>query len=87
MTTRSVHETRVHWNRMKNITFSADESAIERARDRARRERKTLNVAFREWLERYAGSSNAGAEFDQMMRTLSHVKFSRKFTRDEMNSR
>ena len=72
---------------MKNITFSADDDAIERARERAKRERKTLNVAFREWLERYGGSSNAGEDFDQLMRSLSHVKFSRKFSRDEMNSR
>ena len=72
---------------MKNITFSADEDAIDRARERAKREQKTLNVAFREWLERYGGAANTGEDFDQLMRSLSHVKFSRKPTRDEMNSR
>ena len=72
---------------VKNVTFSADEKLIERARARAQRERRTLNTAFREWLERYADTSHAGADFDRLMRSLSHVKFERKFTREEMNSR
>jgi len=72
---------------MKNVTFSADEGLIEKARARALRERRTLNTAFREWLERYAGEANAGSDFDHLMRRLSHVKFSRKFTRGEMNAR
>jgi hypothetical protein len=72
---------------MKNVTFSADSELLEKAREKARREHKTLNTAFREWLERYAGARDAGERFDQLMRSLSHVKFSRKFTRDEMNER
>ena len=72
---------------MKNVTFSADEELIEKARTRALHERRTLNTAFREWLERYAGTPRGGADFDHLMRSLSHVKFSRKFTRDEMNAR
>jgi hypothetical protein len=72
---------------MKNITFSADERTIEKARDRARRERTTLNIAFRDWLERYAGISTQASDFDALMRGLSHVKFTRKFARDEMNTR
>ena len=35
---------------MKNITLSADEDLIERARQIARAQHKTLNAAFREWL-------------------------------------
>jgi hypothetical protein len=72
---------------MKNVTFSADESLIQKARARAQREHRTLNTAFREWLERYAGEANAGVEFDHLMRRLSQVRFGRKFTRDEMNAR
>jgi hypothetical protein len=72
---------------MKNVTFSADEDLIEKARTRALREHRTLNTAFREWLERYAGAARSQADFDHLMRTLSHVKFARKFTRDEMNAR
>jgi hypothetical protein len=72
---------------MRNVTFSADEELIDRARLRARRENKTLNAVFREWLQRYAGNSTAAAEYQQLMRRLSHVRVDRKFTRDEMNFR
>ena len=72
---------------MRNITFSADEELVDRARLRARRENKTLNAVFREWLQRYAGVPTAVAEYQQLMRRLSHVKVDREFTRDEMNSR
>ncbi|MGA3019001.1 MAG: hypothetical protein ABSF62_17910 [Bryobacteraceae bacterium] len=72
---------------MKNVTFRTDEKLIEKARARALREHRTLNAAFREWLERYAGAAMGGADFDRLMRSLSHVKFTRKFTRAEMNAR
>lgn len=39
---------------MRNVTFSADERLIEAARERARREKTTLNEQFRLWLEAYA---------------------------------
>ena len=72
---------------MRNITFSADEELIDRARLRARWEGKTLAAVFREWLQRYAGNATAAADYQQLMRRLSHVQVDRKFTRDEMNSR
>jgi hypothetical protein len=48
---------------------------------------RTINTAFREWLQRYAGNSAAASQYQHFMRSLSHVKFDRKFTRDEMNAR
>ena len=72
---------------LTNVTFSADKRLIEKARARARAERTTLNVAFREWIERYAGSPPSGEEFARIMKSLSHVRAGRKFTRDEMNER
>ncbi len=72
---------------VKNITLSADAELIERARLRARREKTTLNNVFREWLRRYAGASTSAAEYEQLMRSLSHVNSGRRFTRDEMNTR
>lgn len=72
---------------MRNVTFSADEELIDKARLRARQEKKTLNTVFREWLQRYAGNSTAAADYQQLMRRLSHAQVDRKFTRDEMNSR
>lgn len=72
---------------VKNITFSASPEAIERARLRAREQRTTLNEAFREWLNRYAGGRPTAAEYQQIMSQLRHVRAGRKFTREEMNER
>lgn len=72
---------------VKNITLSADESLIERARLVAQSESKTLNAAFREWLQQYTTRAGGGASFDALMRRLGDVKPGRHFTRDEMNER
>jgi hypothetical protein len=72
---------------MKNITLSADENLIEQARLVAQSRHKTLNAAFREWLEHYAAQSGSAAALDALMRRLQHVKSSGPYTRDEMNER
>jgi hypothetical protein len=72
---------------VRNITFSADETAIERAREVARREHKTLNDAFREWLVQYGSRSVSAEEIKELYRSFRHVRAGRKFTRDEMNER
>jgi hypothetical protein len=72
---------------MKNVTLSAEESLIEQARHVARSQRKTLNAAFREWLEQYAAQAGNALEFDALMKRLRHVRAGRRFTRDEMNER
>lgn len=72
---------------LKNVTLSAPEDNIERARMRARLENTTLNEAFRQWLERYGGKKPTGAEFRTVMAKLRHVDSGGKFTRDEMNER
>ena len=74
-------------NRMKNITLSADEDLIERARRVARSQHKTLNDAFREWLTHYTGQAGAAQEFDSLMERVRHVRARRHFSRDEMNER
>lgn len=73
---------------MKNITLSADEHLIERARHTAQSQHKTLNAAFREWLEDYVAKSGSLAEYDQLMERLRRrVRSSGPYTRDEMNER
>lgn len=47
---------------MKNITFSADERAIEAARARARAAGTTLNEVFRDWLADYARGRALGGD-------------------------
>jgi len=51
---------------MKNITFRAEESLIERARLVAREQHRTLNAAFREWLEGYGARAGSGAAVDDL---------------------
>jgi hypothetical protein len=72
---------------MKNVTLSADEHLIEQARRTARAQRKTLNQAFREWLESYTQSDRAVDEYESLMKRLNYVQAGRKFTREEMNER
>ena len=74
---------------MRNVTFSADERLIEAARDRARRERTTLNEEFRRWLEAYALRENlAHAAMETIADLQTNLRTGgRRFTRDEMNER
>lgn len=72
---------------MKNITLSADEDLIERARQIAQAQHTTLNAAFREWLEQFTSSAGDAHTFDALMQRLQHVNAGGRFTRDEMNER
>ncbi|MGB9032767.1 MAG: hypothetical protein WCC27_21775 [Acidobacteriaceae bacterium] len=72
---------------MKNLTFSADEDLIEKARSIARSRRTTLNAAFREWLTQFAGGEGDARSFDALMKDLRKVNAGRHYTRDQMNER
>ena len=72
---------------MKNITLSADEDLIERARLIARGQRRTLNEAFREWLGKFTESAGDAQGFDSLMQRLQHIDAGRRFSREEMNER
>ena len=73
---------------MKNITLSADEDLIERARDLARTQKRTLNEAFREWLVQFTQQSGKAEEYDALMKRLRRtVRSNGPYTRDEMNER
>ncbi len=72
---------------VKNVTLSADPDLIEKARQVAKSEHKTLNAAFREWLKSYTSRKGDVEAYRALMRRLSHIDAGRKFTRDEMNER
>lgn len=72
---------------MKNVTLSADEDLIEKARAIARAQRRTLNDVFREWLAQFAASEGSGQSFDALMERLRHVNAGRHYSREEMNAR
>lgn len=73
---------------LKNITFSAEDVLIQKAREKAGSERKTLNVLFRDWLKRYVHQTDAKDEYRRLMKRLSYVNTrGKKFSREEMNER
>jgi len=72
---------------MKNITLSAEESEIERAREIARQRSTTLNQLFREWLATLIQDPERASSYDRLMERLSGVKSGGRFSRDEMNER
>ena len=84
-----VNFTRVIIPRMvKNITFSAEETLIQQAREVAQRHKTTLNQAFRLWLESYARQQDV-ERFNQLLDHLQGRLHSggRRFSREEMNER
>lgn len=72
---------------MRNVTLSADEDLIEKARSAARAQRTTLNEAFRKWLVEFTASEGDSERFNALMRSLEGVEAGRRFTREELNER
>jgi hypothetical protein len=72
---------------MKNITLSADEHLIGSAREKARKEKTSLNALFRKWLARYAEKNKPKATYDRLMEQLSYARAGKKFSREELNER
>ena len=72
---------------LKNITLSAEEDLIRRARACATAERTTLNEEFRSWLEKYAEGAETAEAFAELMDLFAYVQPGRSFKRDEMNER
>jgi len=70
----------------QNITFNADKSGIEPAREEAQSQNTTLHDLFRDWLKGLAGRIRA-RKYRALMHKLRYADAGRKFTRDEMNER
>jgi hypothetical protein len=74
-------------NLLKNITLSAEESLIERARQRAEAENTTLNAEFRRFLAQYVERPHSKANFQALMAHLSYARPGKVFSREELNER
>ena len=72
---------------LKNITMSAEEFLIQKARQKAQQEKKSLNEVFRQWLLRYTVTNETAQDYKKMMKRLRHIKAGKTFTRDEANER
>ena len=75
---------------MKNITFSAKEEYIEKARQVAAQKHRTLNELFREWLKDLNSQSGDEATADKLQTLWSqtnYLKVGKKLSRDELHER
>lgn len=72
---------------VRNITLSADERLIQRARQKASDEKRSLNDLFRGWLAGYVSPADPEKSHDALMRRLGYARPGRRFSRDEMNER
>ena len=72
---------------IKNITLSADEQLIQKARKKAQQEHKTLNSYFRQWLKQYVSNNTKTNNYFEFMNSLNYARPGRKFTREELNER
>jgi hypothetical protein len=72
---------------MKNITLSAEEHVIARARERARARQTTLNQLFRDWLAQVADEEVRSQQIDDLLTRLHYVQSGGKFSREELNER
>lgn len=72
---------------MKNITLSADERLIARAREQAHVRKTTLNHLFRDWLASLVAEQDRTAKIDRLFARFEHVDAGKKFSREEMNAR
>ncbi len=72
---------------LKNITLSAEEQLIARAREEAERHGTTLNAEFRLWLAAFVQQERAAHGYHELMARLAYAHPGRRFTREELNAR
>ena len=72
---------------MKSITFRADERAIEKARLKASKQKRSLNDIFNDWLRTYSESESKDFDLDTYLKKFEYVKINRKVPREEANER
>jgi hypothetical protein len=72
---------------MKNVTLSAEEVLIQKARSVARQRATSLNELFRAWLRDLTRQSGQTQNYDRLMERLDSRRSGRAFSREEMNER
>ena len=74
---------------VKNVTLSADEELIEKARAKAQANQTTLNSMFRQWLEEYTAVPKklTREEMQAIIERVSSFRLDKMPTRDEMHER
>jgi len=82
-----VRTTLVYTYDVKNITLSADDRLLDRARALARERSTTLNRMFREWLTDLTADRSRRGRYQELMQRLDGARSGGPFTRDELNAR
>ena len=80
----------VYTNFMKNITLSAQEDLIEKARHVALQKNSTLNEMFRTWLKSLSAESqlvDGTQKLTHLWEKTSYLQMGKKLSREEMNER
>jgi hypothetical protein len=80
----------VHLLYMKNITLSAQDDLIDKARRVAVNRNSSLNIMFREWLEGLNNSQTQNNEEDRLKdlwKKTNYARVGKKLSREEMNER
>ncbi|KAA3611302.1 MAG: hypothetical protein D8M58_15150 [Calditrichaeota bacterium] len=72
---------------LKNITLSADEVLIKKARKKAMIRKTTVNNEFRVWLKKYAENESNSSAYNSLMKKLEQVDSGGSYSRDELNER
>jgi len=72
---------------LKNITLSAEDHLIRKARKKSKSDHTTLNAQFRQWLEKYTSLESNSNNFEILMEKLNYAQPNQYFNRDEMNER
>jgi hypothetical protein len=70
-----------------NVTFSAADEDVTRARKIAHEHGTTLNEEFRRWLKQYATSDERAQRLNQLFEDLADWRPGRTWTREERNAR
>jgi hypothetical protein len=72
---------------LKNITLSAEEGLIVKAREEAEARGTTLNAEFRIWLAAFAEQERAARGYQELMARLDYARSGGRFSREELNGR
>jgi hypothetical protein len=72
---------------MKNVTLSAEESLIKKARLVAQQRDTSLNELFRAWLKELTRQPGDSLNYDRLMNRLERHRSGGSFSREEMNER
>ena len=72
---------------LKNITLSAEEHLIEKARRQARQQNSTLNAEFRKWLKVFVRDQSMAENYQLTLERLNYVQAGKRFSREERNAR